>query len=155
MDFADIVKEDPRILECYEFQGWIEMLTVLGEASVELVREFYSHIYEYGNGYFVTWLRGREIQVTAKLISTLIGTARVIDSPYPWTFNDQPPQEVLISSFYSGGAHNLSLSTTRGFKLNDLPTALRLTYRILESCIHPIDRKDPITLERSLCLYAV
>jgi hypothetical protein len=71
VDLVDIAKENPRILECYEFQGWTDMLTVLGEASVELVREFYSNVYDYGDGYFVTWLRGHEIRVTAELIRTL------------------------------------------------------------------------------------
>lgn len=49
----------------------------------------------------------------------------------------------------------MSLSTTGGFKLNDLPVDLRLVYRIIRSRIHPIDSKDPITYEWALYLYAV
>jgi hypothetical protein len=46
VDFADIMKENPRILECFDLQGWTYMLIVLGDISMELVREFYSNIFE-------------------------------------------------------------------------------------------------------------
>lgn len=49
----------------------------------------------------------------------------------------------------------MSLSTSGGLKLNDVPIDLILVCRIVRSCIHPIDSKDPITYEQSLCLNAV
>jgi hypothetical protein len=102
VDFADIMKENPRILECFDLQGWTDMLTVLGDISMELVREFYSNIFEYGDGYFRTWLRSHEIRVTPELINTLAGTPSVPESAYPWTSDDRPSKEVMLRSFMVG-----------------------------------------------------
>lgn len=93
--------------------------------------------------------------MTADLISTLTRTPKVLDSEYPWTLDDLPSRDTLVECFADGQPHNMSLGIARGFKLNDLPVELKMAYRIIKSCIHPIDSKDPITYDWSLCLYAV
>lgn len=85
------------------------MISKFAPAVTELVRKFYVNIYDHGESYFLTWLRGHPIHMDPDLFSAITHTPRVLDFEYPWSTNDSPPHSALVECFAEGQPHAMAV----------------------------------------------
>ena len=86
------------IQEVLEAQGWTKMLEDHCPSIEELVREFYTNLHRRVGYSFFTWIKGKAIQVTPDLISTITGAPRVHNLEYPWPVDHSLPEQRWLSA---------------------------------------------------------
>jgi hypothetical protein len=75
---ADFNERALRVREVLEAQGWTDMVEDHRPTEKEIVQEFYMNLYQRRGESFRSWIRGKAIEVTYILISTIIrGTSCV------------------------------------------------------------------------------
>jgi hypothetical protein len=73
---ADFDALSPRGREVLDAQGWTEMVGDHCPTVEEIVREFYANLLQRRGDSFLTWIRGKEIEVSPTLISNITRAPR-------------------------------------------------------------------------------
>ena len=73
----------------------------------EVVREFYANLHQRRGDSFLTWVRGKVIEVTPTLIGCITGAPCVRDLVYPWPRDCLPSRAILVECFAEGCPHQM------------------------------------------------
>ena len=121
----------------------------------KIVQEFYTNLHQRCGDSFLTYVKGKVIEVTPTLISNITGVPCIRNPIYPWPVDQLPFCADIVECFTKRHPHQMETKGEGNFQLSDLSNDVQCIYNILTSWVHPVLSHTMITIERARCLYAL